>query len=156
MIFGLKRFEDGTPKAKPLNAQAAPWSPKCTKTISRLKEITNREPLADDKERKRPKIDDSNKELATHNEFKSTKFRTTKYKYDENVGSPTSSLALPAFCTPPQRDEGCTLFAGHRATATVDKSLSFLDHASLPKIYSQIKHKTRQLLELEEKGHPGR
>jgi hypothetical protein len=65
-------------------------------------------------------------------------------------------MALPAFCSPPQRNEGCTLYAGHREMTTKGKAFSFLDQVSLPKIYSQIKHKTRQLLDLEEKSHPGR
>jgi hypothetical protein len=67
-------------------------------------------------------------------------------------------LVLPAFCSLPQPQSGHVLFAESKLSKTSqheDKALSFLDYVSLPKIYAQIKSKTRQLQDLESKGHQG-
>ena len=75
--------------------------------------------------------------------------------------SQTSPLALPVFCSPPTRNGGYTFFADGKDNEAfdtpqpTDSALSFLDQASLPKIYSQVKHKTKKLLEIDSKGNPG-
>ncbi len=65
------------------------------------------------------------------------------------------------FCSPPTRNGGYTFFADCKDYETYDtlqpndSDLSFLDQASLLKIYSQVKHKTKKLLEIDSKGIPG-
>jgi hypothetical protein len=82
-------------------------------------------------------------------------------KNDGNVRSQISPLVLPVFCSPPTRNGGYTFFAdgkdyeAYDSLQPNDKALSFLDQASLPKIYSQVKSKTKKLWEIDSKGIQG-
>jgi hypothetical protein len=128
--------------AKSLNVNAKSWFPKTESSNLILTDW--------------PK----NNEIHTDNESKTG--NKTYLQKDRNVRSPTSPLVLPVFCTPPARNGGLTFFADGRDQKAYNllqpndnKALSFLDHASLPRIYSQVKHKTKKLIEIDSRGIPG-
>ncbi len=92
--------------------------------------------------------EDSQNETPKHqSELTSKKTKAPRCRNNQ-VGRLTKDhLVLPAFCSLPQPQTGHALFAESKLSTPQheDRALSFLDYVSLPKIYAQIRSKTRQL-----------
>jgi hypothetical protein len=132
-------IKTGTPNTvKPLDAKAKSWFPK--------------------PEFSRPAMSDWSENNRTYTVNESKTCVEIYPKNDRNLRSQISPLVLPVFCSPPTRNGGYTFFADGKDYEAYDplqpndNALSFLDQASLPKIYSQVKHKTKKLLEIDSKG----
>jgi hypothetical protein len=151
VLYGLTSRMENVPQkdVTPLNPKAAEWSPTInlsSKTSPRFDRI---------------------KMTKDNTLFSNTpvKFKTHEISIpqnDTNVGSQTSTLVLPAFCSPPLRNGGYTFFADgldHEAfndEPNDDPALLFLDTVPLSKIYAQISSKTKQLHDLASRGDPGK
>jgi hypothetical protein len=63
--------------------------------------------------------------------------------------------SLPSALSPSLMEDTHSSLATMREKRMTMLSHSLIDYVSLPKIYAQVKQKTRQLLDLQEKGQPG-